>query len=99
MDVLINVVHQIGPLADGTPQEPLDVKGRPADSEHCNHDRWRIRSETNQLFSKVFMLVKVTDFSLMLFLYYFHAGLFLDGKRGKPKGNIGIRFKQLFQIF
>lgn len=39
VDVLINIVHQVGPLADGTPQEPLDVKGRPADAEHSHHDR------------------------------------------------------------
>lgn len=38
VDVLINVMHQISPLADGTPQEPLDVEGRPADAKHCNHD-------------------------------------------------------------
>lgn len=43
VDVLINVVHQVSPLADGTPQESLDVKGRPADSKHCNHDCWRFR--------------------------------------------------------
>lgn len=38
VDVLINVVHQVGPLADGTPQEALDVERRPAHSEHCHHD-------------------------------------------------------------
>lgn len=38
MDVLVNIVHQIRPVADGTPQEPLYVEGRPADPEHGNHD-------------------------------------------------------------
>lgn len=36
--VLVNFVHQIRPVADGTPQEPLYVEGRPADSEDGNHD-------------------------------------------------------------
>lgn len=38
VDVLINVVHQVGPVTDGTPQEPLNVKGRPAESKYRHHD-------------------------------------------------------------
>lgn len=90
MDILINVVHQIGPLADGAPQEPLDVKGRPADSEHCNHDRWRIRSETNQLFRKVFLLIKVTDFSLMLFFSFMLAFFWMEREESQ-KETLGSR--------
>lgn len=39
--VLVDVVHQVRPLGDGAPQEPLDVEGRPAHSERGHHDSCR----------------------------------------------------------
>lgn len=38
VDVLVNAVHQIRPVADGTPQEPFYVEGRPAEPEDGDHD-------------------------------------------------------------
>lgn len=66
MDVLINVVHQIGPLADGTPQEPLDVERRPADSKHGDNDRYSSKKNEIETVLKtvvVFLLLQFKHFS------------------------------------
>lgn len=42
--VLVDVVHDVCPVADGTPQEALDVEGRPAEPKDGHHDDW-IRTE------------------------------------------------------
>lgn len=63
VDVLVNVVHQVGPLADGTPQEPLGVEGSPADSEHGHDDGWRVKVREWVYWS----LMQLKHVSLLLF--------------------------------
>lgn len=48
VDVLVDVVHQVRPLGDGAPQDPLDVEGRPAHSERRHHDSCRGRSQEKE---------------------------------------------------
>ena len=40
VETLVDDMHQVCPLADGTPQQAGNVEGRPADPEHCHHNGW-----------------------------------------------------------
>lgn len=59
VDILINVVHQVGPLADRAPQKTLDVKGCPADSKHCHHDCWRRKMMNTFIFAEQIWMLKL----------------------------------------
>ena len=43
VDALVDAVQEVGPPADGTPEEALDVEGSPAEAEHNHDHRCRAR--------------------------------------------------------
>lgn len=97
VDVLVDVVHQVRPLSDGAPQEPLDVEGRPAHSKRRHHDSCRGEAKRRRSFRKQSLTIEAKH----LFPQHsrFTGGLNCEDGRLKepvaPKGSKGS-FVEIF---